>query len=242
MFKLFKNRIHVGTNNLPNRESWIEKNLKSIPAGGKILDAGAGETKYRKFCSHLEYVSQDFGSYDGSGNQEGFQTKHWDNSQLDIVSDITSIPVPDASFDAVLCVEVLEHLPEPIKAIKELARVTKPGGTLILTIPFCSMTHFAPYFFYTGYSKYWVEKFLPENGFLIEEISHNGNYFEYLGQETRRLHGIVQKYYSGSKIWFFLIKVAILPLVLLLDHFSKKSKKSEELLCYGLHVRASRLI
>jgi len=64
---------------------------------------------------------------------------------VDVISDITSIPLPDASFDACLCTEVLEHLPHPIEALRELARLLRPGGRLILTAPFCSLTHFSPH-------------------------------------------------------------------------------------------------
>jgi 2-polyprenyl-3-methyl-5-hydroxy-6-metoxy-1,4-benzoquinol methylase len=51
-----------------------------------------------------------------------------------------------------MCVEVFEHLPEPIKAVEEFARLFKPGGYLILTAPFCSLTHFAPLSFL-----YWLQ-------------------------------------------------------------------------------------
>src|SRR5581483_4512282 len=126
-------------------------------------------------CSHLDYVSQDFGQYDGQGNQIGLQTESWDNSKLDITSDIAAVPAEDESFDAVMCIEVFEHIPHPTEAVREFARLLRPGGTLIITTPVSSLTHFAPYYFYNGYSRFYFEKVLPEHGFRIREISFNGN-------------------------------------------------------------------
>lgn len=76
-----------------------------ISAVSRILDAGAGELAYKHFCSHLHYVSQDFAQYDGKGNASGLQMGTWDQSNLDIISDITSIPEKDASFDAIMCIK-----------------------------------------------------------------------------------------------------------------------------------------
>ena len=46
--------LKVGTTNESSRVKWIEKTLKKIPAGLTILDAGAGESQFKKFCSHLK--------------------------------------------------------------------------------------------------------------------------------------------------------------------------------------------
>jgi SAM-dependent methyltransferase len=128
------------------------------------LDAGAGELRNKPLCHHLTYVSQDLCLYEGQGDGTGLQTRRWDTDRIDIRCDITAIPEPDASFDAILCSEVFEHLPDPLKALDEFARLLKPGGKLILTAPFASLVHFAPYFFGTGFSKYWYEHHLPARG------------------------------------------------------------------------------
>src|SRR3546814_3576831 len=62
------------------------------------LFRAAGELQYKRFCTHLNYVSQDFAQYDGKGDGHGLQTDNWDNSLIDIVSDITEIPVANESF------------------------------------------------------------------------------------------------------------------------------------------------
>ena len=148
----------VGMQNESNRIKWLEKTLKKIPKNSKILDAGAGEQQFKKFCSHLNYVSQDFAQYNGDGDGKGLQTDVWDQTQLDIVCDIIAIPEPDNSFDAVLCTEVFEHLPNPILAIKEFSRLIRYNGYLIITSPFCSLTHFSPYHYSTGFNSYFYEK------------------------------------------------------------------------------------
>ena len=226
----------VGTKNQSNREAWLERTLKQVPAGSRILDAGAGEQQYKKFCNHLEYVSQDFAQYDGSGNNTGLQTESWDQSNLDIVSDITGIPEPDESFDTVMCIEVFEHLPEPIKAIQEFARLLKPGGHLIQTAPFCSLTHFAPYHFYTGFNRYFYETHLPANGFEIVDLQENGNYFEYLAQEIRRIPSMAERY--ANEHASFLESLAMKMSLKMLARFSKKDTGSSELFHFGCHVHA----
>ncbi|HEY0066776.1 MAG TPA: methyltransferase domain-containing protein [Flavisolibacter sp.] len=229
--------LHVGTTNESVRVSWIEQSLKKIPAGLILLDAGAGESQFKKFCPHLKYIAQDFGQYEGQGNI-GLQTGTWDNTQLDIVSDITSIPLDDHSVDAIMCTEVLEHIPDPAAAIREFSRLVKPGGYLLITAPFASLTHFAPYHFASGLSRFFYEHHLPANGFQIEDLQLNGNFFEYLAQENRRVKSIASKY-SGSRLNIF--QKAIIHLNLfILQGLSRRDKGSSELLCFGIHVFARK--
>lgn len=112
------------------RAKWTKKAVGQIKNGSRILDAGAGECKNKKYCQHLTYVSQDFCEYSPENKllQSASDTDEWDYSKIDIVSDITEIPVEDASFDAVICTEVFEHLVNPELAVKEFSRILKSGG------------------------------------------------------------------------------------------------------------------
>jgi ubiquinone/menaquinone biosynthesis C-methylase UbiE len=230
----------AGLSNLSNRIEWIEQKLLNIPKGLSILDAGAGELPYKKYCNHLNYTSQDFGQYDGKGDNLGAQTGTWDNSKLDIVSDITNIPVDNSSFDVVLCSEVIEHVPNPLDALKELTRVLKKDGFIILTAPFISATHFAPYHFCTGFSKYFYEKHLKELGFEIIELTQNGNFFESVAQELQILNSFAKKYTNtGLNIFERISRYVILRK---LKKLSKLDSNSKEYLCYGYHVLAKKII
>jgi SAM-dependent methyltransferase len=229
----------AGKHNEHNREVWLQTALQTISTGSRILDAGAGTQQYRKFCAHLKYVSQDFAQYDGAGNSTGLQIKNFDYGKLDIVSDITAIPEPDSSFDAIMCIEVLEHLPNPIQVIQEFARLLRPGGHLILTAPCCSLTHFAPYHFTTGFNRYWYETHLADKKFIIVELTPNGNFFEFIAQEVARISSI-SKRYSNKKPRIY-ERLALFFVKHMLQRFSKKDNGSAELLCFGYHVVARRL-
>jgi|GEM_PF-747034 len=228
--------VQVGTINEQPRNQWIEKQLGQIPAGLRLLDAGCGEQQYRKFCQHLTYVGQDFDSYHGEGDLKGLQMGSWDQSNIDIISDITLIPQPDQSFDVILCSEVFEHLPDPLSALKEFERLLIPGGKLILTAPFCSLTHFSPYHFYSGFNRYFYETNLSKYGFEILEIDINGNFFEYVAQELRRVNYVGQRYanYDFSDQDHSTIYQSLC----LLDTINQQQKDSEELLCFGYHILA----
>jgi len=228
----------VGTRNLSTREAWLKTTLAAIPAGLRILDAGAGELQYKPLCAHLQYTSQDFGQYDGQGDTSGLQVGQWDNSRLDIVSDITNIPAPDQSFDVILCVEVLEHLPDPIRALRELTRLLVPGGVLIVTAPFCSLTHFSPYFYHTGYSRYFYEYWLAELHYTIEDMQWNGSYFEYVAQEVRRIEWVDSQY---AKTGITAHEQSALATTLnMLNRMAQADHGSEQFLSYGLHVKARK--
>ncbi len=241
--KIYKNYIkNVGGDNATLRDEWVASRLKKMNSGQRILDVGAGEGRYKKYMSHLEYIAQDFNGYDGVGDGTGLHTGKWDHDNINIVSDITDIPVDDSIFDIVLCTEVLEHVPDARLSIREMIRVLKPGGKIIITAPFCSLTHFSPYHFTTGFNKYFYIDVLKANGCVIEELEPSGDWFSYVAQELRRFPSVV-KLYTKSPIGI-LDKLLIGILLLRLSRYKEKQigPSSSEILTYGYHVLATKNI
>lgn len=236
VFSSYKN-TQVGTRNEITRVEWLEKTIRALPDGLSILDAGAGEQQFKHLCGHLKYTSQDIAEYQPQ-TKNGLHPAKWNFGKLDIVSDIINIPVPDQSFDVIMCTEVLEHLPYPQKALIEFGRILKPTGYLILTAPFCSLTHFSPFHYATGFNKFFYKDILEELNFDLKEITPNGNYFEYLGQELQRLEKVAKNYSNDSLD--YIESRSLNTLLQALERFSAKGNESGELLCFGYHVVARK--
>jgi SAM-dependent methyltransferase len=183
--------------NQSGRDRFVEAEAAKIAPGSRVLDIGAGSCPYRSLFTHCEYKSHDFIRLqpDQLLGRHGY-------GAIDYVSDILSIPVPEASFDVILCTELLEHVPEPILAIKEFARILKPGGRLLLTAPLGSGLHQEPYHFYGGFTPYWYHKFLKEAGFGDITTKANGGFFKHWGQESLRFAILLAPWQKGRLVWF----------------------------------------
>jgi SAM-dependent methyltransferase len=181
---------HIFQFNTYVRNQFVACWAKALPPGSRVLDVGAGTCRYRSLFSHCHYKAQDFAQHKPvtTGPMREIDFAY---GQLDFISDAARIPVPDQSFDAVLCTEVLEHVAEPILVINEIARVLQPGGRVLLTAPLCSGIHQAPDHYYGGYTPYWYVKFLQEAGLDQIQIETNGGFFKYYGQESRRFSALI---------------------------------------------------
>lgn len=148
-----------------------------FPAGSRVLDVGAGEAPYGVLFDHCEYVTVD-----------------WEGSIYETSPDITAtadgIPVEDGQFDAVLLTEVLEHVPDPVSALKEQWRILKPGGRILITVPFVWHLHELPND-YARYAPAALERFAAEAGFEDAEVSRRGNYFTALAQLMDNARGVI---------------------------------------------------
>ena len=118
---------------------------------GRVLNAGAG-TRDISDLVEGELVNQDLEPGPG----------------IDFVAPLHQVPADDASFDAVICNAVLEHVPNPDAVVAELHRVTRPGGVLYLCIPFMQPVHLDP----GDYQRYTLDglRLLAErHGFEVRE-------------------------------------------------------------------------
>lgn len=122
---------------------------------GKLLDIGCGTKPYRSLFTVDSYIGLDIDSE--ATRQCGIADRLYNGN---------TFPFPDSSFDSALCNQVLEHVFNPDKFLAEIARILKPGGVLLLTVPFVWDEHEQPYDF-ARYSSFGLRSLLEKQGFKI---------------------------------------------------------------------------
>ncbi len=130
---------------------------------GRLMDFGCGAKPYKSLFSVSEYIGVD---YDGEGHNHN-------NEDIEVFYDGVNIPFDNETFDSIFSSEVLEHLFNPEDILKELNRVMKTGGKILLTCPFTICEHEVPIDF-ARYTSFAVKALLERNGFAIVEQRKTG--------------------------------------------------------------------
>jgi SAM-dependent methyltransferase len=143
----------------PNIERAIQeaKDLVATPSP-LVLDVGCGYKPYRECFGPVRYLGMDRTSEDSSP---------------DFLGDACCIPIHTGVVDIVFATQVIEHVPEPHRMLKEFKRVLKPEGALILSGPMFWPLHEEPYDFYR-FTKYGFARLLGAAGFSRWTIWEDG--------------------------------------------------------------------
>jgi SAM-dependent methyltransferase len=149
----------------------------ALPAGARVLDAGAGEGRYRSHLAHTRYVGVDLAVGDAM----------WDYSRLDAVCDLTHLSFGSATFDAVVCTQVIEHVAEPAQVLGEIARVLKPGGRLFLSAPQSWPQHQKPHDYFR-YTSFGLDYLFQGAGLSTQKIRPMGGYFWFLSFQLQNIN------------------------------------------------------
>ncbi len=130
-------------------------------ASGDLLDLGCGNKPYEEWYNLK------------TETQTGCDVIQSDKNRVDVICLATDLKFEDNKFDTVLATQVLEHVYDHHSMIKESFRVLKPGGKMILTVPFTWELHEEPYDFFR-LTKHGLKELFEEAGFEIVYIKANG--------------------------------------------------------------------
>lgn len=144
-------------------------------AKGKLLDIGCATKPYKDIFKDCvtEHIGIDYPTKIACNH---------DTKNVEAFAILPKLPFPNESFDTILMTEVLEHISEPSGAFKEVYRVLKPDGHLILTTPQSWALHEAPYDYYR-YTRCGLQYLAEKSGFKVEYIKPFGGVFCLIGQK-----------------------------------------------------------
>jgi SAM-dependent methyltransferase len=148
--------------------AFLREEADALRQGLRVLDAGAGQRVYAPIFSRQRYESCDMPG--------GFYQQQHDFECL-----LDAIPMPENSYDIVINTQVLEHVPDPLAALRELNRVLKPGGHLLLTVPLTAPLHGEPWHFF-HFTHYALAELAGRSNFHLLRCEKIGGAFWTLGK------------------------------------------------------------
>ena len=189
-FGVFFNPFFIIRRGLFRNISALSKHLR-----GRLLDFGCGSKPYRALFDVTAYIGTDI---EISGHDHR-------NEEIDVYYDGKTLPFDNASFDSIFSSEVFEHIFNLPEILDELYRVLKPGGHMLITVPFVWDEHEIPFDF-ARYTSFGIRHILTEKGFTIVEETKTTNYVATLCQMWAAY--VYQHIFPQNKV----IRIALTPL------------------------------
>jgi SAM-dependent methyltransferase len=142
----------VATRERKESNKWLKTHCADV--AGKILSIGSADDSDHEGKTYRDYFPKAT-SYTTSEVTTGYNT--------DLVLDVRKMPeINDAAYDALFCSGVLEHTDDYQAGMREMTRILKPGGTLLLGLPFHQAIHSSPYDFWR-FTEFGVKYLLKDH-------------------------------------------------------------------------------
>ncbi|MEH6649464.1 MAG: methyltransferase domain-containing protein [Motiliproteus sp.] len=165
---------------------------------GNLYDLGAGESPYKDFfLQHADkYIGVDWvGSFH--------------DTNADIVADLNKpLPIEQQVADTVVSLSVMEHLYEPQTMLNEAFRILKPGGRMVLQVPWQWWIHEAPYDYFR-YTPYGLKYLFGKAGFVDIEVEPQSGFFT---MWLLKFNYFSLRFMRGPRPLRWAIKAALLPI------------------------------
>lgn len=153
---------------LSYRGEVLEDWLAAINDGSIVVDVGCADRWPEKSLSKKSrYIGLDH--FETATKMYG--------SRVDVYANAENLPFSNCSIDTVLMFDVLEHIGDGERALKEIFRVLKSEGSVLIQVPFMYPIHDAPYDFRRP-TKYGIEELAERNGFFVECFGSRGKPIE----------------------------------------------------------------
>jgi SAM-dependent methyltransferase len=169
----------------------------ALHISGKVLDVGCGRKPYQDLFKTSSYVGMDI-------EQSGHSHK---DERIDVFYDGKTFPFNKESFDNVITNQVFEHVFNPEQFLREINRVLRPNGYLLLTVPFVWDEHEQPYDF-ARYSSFGITDILQKHGFEVVSLTKSVNNFCAVAQLTSLF--FYKKMAGSSRFWNLVMTIFLL--------------------------------
>jgi SAM-dependent methyltransferase len=214
---------------------WSDLRTILSKLAGCIVDVGCGAQPYRSLLPpDVHYIGIDTVKSKSAFGYETPETRYYDGYTW---------PLEDASVDTVLATETLEHVPEPQQFLGEAFRTLRPGGSLILTVPFAARWHFIPHD-YWRFTPAGFSRLLDEAHFSDIRVYARGNAITVAAYKCLALLAalLLPQTTSTLKAWARrLVGIPFVPLFVLLaivGNVSLRSAGGDD--CLGYTVLAKK--
>lgn len=183
-------------------------------AKGKLIDIGCGRMPYRR---DLEPLVESYTGVDHPKISKLYKS----GLRPEVLADAKKLPFNSNSFDTALLIQVLEHIDGPEEVIKEAARVLKPSGVLIISVPFFYPLHDMPYDF-GRYTSSALKSFIDQASLRLIKIEQQGSFIEFFPQmlNTFLIKRINDILLTNFNLYSIILLIVLIPFSLFVIIFN----------------------